>query len=289
MTTLTVPESAVDNAYDLARTRFDRIAARLSLDEATRTLLRTPLRELRVQIPIRMDDGRVRVFRGLRVQHNDARGPFKGGVRLSPTGSEDDVRALAMAMTWKCAIADLPLGGAKGWIACDPRSLSPREQEQICRGWVRQIAGNLGASVDVPAPDVMSSATHMAWMLDEYEVMRGSRVPGFVTGKPLALGGSAGRVEATGHGVVTALQRILGSEELGTARVSASIQGFGKVGQHACRRLVELGGIARAVSCWNHVDDVTARANHEGVSLRDAAYRVAISRVAEACSLRGWV
>src|SRR5687768_13360643 len=155
--TATAPELALDrdasNPYAAARLQFDRVADRLGLDRATRDLLRSPLREFRFQIPIRMDDGSRRVFSGMRVQHNDARGPSKGGIRFSPSGSADEVRALAMLMTWKCAIADLPLGGGKGWIDCDPRELSASEQERVCRGFVRQMAGNIGADIDVPAPD----------------------------------------------------------------------------------------------------------------------------------------
>ena len=243
----TAPLSAIQSA----RQQFDRIAERLGLDEATRDLLRSPQRELQFLIPVQMDKGNRRVFRGVRVQHNDARGPFKGGVRLSPRGHVDDVRALAMSMTWKCAIADLPLGGAKGWIECDPVALSLREQERLCRGWVRQIADNIGPDIDVPAPDMGSSAQHMAWMLDEFETIYRLRRPGVITGKPLSLGGSAGRVEATGHGVVTVLELMLHRLGLDVRGVTASVQGFGKVAQHAVRRFVALGGTVSAVSAWD--------------------------------------
>ena len=181
-----------DNGFAIARRQFDRIADRLRLDSATRDLLRSPLREHHFAIPIRMDDGTRRVFRGLRVQHNDARGPFKGGIRFHPSASADEVRALAMAMTWKTAVVDLPLGGAKGSIVCDPRELSDGEQERLCRGWVRQMARGLGPAIDVPAPDMMTSAKHMAWMLDEFEVIVGVKAPGCVTGKPLGRGGHSG-------------------------------------------------------------------------------------------------
>jgi glutamate dehydrogenase len=239
------------SANQIAQQQFDRIADRLGLDQATRDLLRSPRRELQFLIPVQMDDGTRRVFRGVRVQHNDARGPFKGGVRLSPRGEVDDVRALAMWMTWKCAIADLPLGGAKGWIECDPSSLSLHEQERLCRGWVRQIAGSLGPDIDVPAPDIASSAQHMAWMLDEFETIHGSRRPGFITGKPLSLGGSAGRVEATGRGVVTVLELMLDRLKLDARGITASVQGFGNVAQHAIRRFAAMGGTVSAVSAWD--------------------------------------
>jgi glutamate dehydrogenase (NAD(P)+) len=244
------------NPYETARRQFDRIADRLGLDGATRALLRAPMREIQVLIPVAMDDGSRRVFRGVRVQHNNARGPFKGGVRLSPVGDLGYVRALAMWMTWKCAIADLPLGGAKGWIECDPRTLSGGEQERLCRGWVRQVANVLGPDIDVPAPDTMSSAPHMAWMLDEFETLRGARRPGFITGKPMALGGSAGRIEAAGYGVVTALALMLQRLDLDWRDVTASVQGFGNVAQHAIRNLIARGGTVAAVSCWDRKEGV---------------------------------
>lgn len=255
-TSATRPIFDEPSAFAMARQQFDRAADRLGLDVATRDLLRSPMRELQFLIPVRMDNGTTRVFRGVRVQHNDARGPFKGGVRLSPDGSVEEVRALAMWMSWKCAIADLPLGGAKGWIECDPRTLSPREQEQLCRGWVRQLSGNVGPEIDVPAPDVMSTAQHMAWMLDEFETIHRSRRPGFITGKPLALGGSEGRAEATGHGAVTVLRLMLERLDLDPRKVSASVQGFGNVAQHAIRGFIALGGVVTAVACWDRKERV---------------------------------
>jgi len=255
-TRITPPPTHEAGIFDTARQQFDQVANRLGLDQATRELLRSPLREVRFLIPVQMDDGTRRVFRAVRLQHNDARGPFKGGFRLSLGGGVEEVRALAMLMTWKCAIADLPLGGAKGWIECDPSALSLHEQERLCRGWVRQLANNLGPDIDVAAPDMASSARHMAWMLDEFEVLRGSRRPGFITGKPLALGGSAGRVEATGHGVVTVLQLLLETLGLEPRGTIASVQGFGKVAQHAIRRFVALGGMVTAVSSFNPLERV---------------------------------
>jgi glutamate dehydrogenase (NAD(P)+) len=245
---------ASDHNFAVARTQFDRIADRLRLDGATRELLRSPMHEHHFAIPIRMDDGTRRVFRGMRIQHNDARGPFKGGIRFHPSASADEVRALAMAMTWKAAVVDLPLGGAKGAIVCDPPTLSDGEQERLCRGWVRQMARGLGPATDVPAPDVMTSAKHMAWMLDEFEVIVGAKAPGFVTGKPLGLGGSAGRTEATGYGVVLALHEALRRIGIRIEDTLASVQGFGKVAQHAARRYVALGGVLTAVSSWDRTD-----------------------------------
>lgn len=246
--------AALDNSFDVARAQFDRIADRLRLDAATRDLLRSPMREYHFAIPVRMDDGSRRVFRAVRVQHNDARGPFKGGIRFHPSAAADEVRALAMAMTWKTAVVDLPLGGAKGSVLCDPHELTEGEQERLCRGWVRQIARGLGPAIDVPAPDVMTSAKHMAWMLDEYEAIAGTKAPGFVTGKPLGLGGSLGRTEATGYGVVLALEEAMRHLGMPIQETSASVQGFGKVAQHAIRRFVALGGTVVAVSSWDRTD-----------------------------------
>jgi glutamate dehydrogenase len=231
--------------------QFDRAATRLRLGTGTSQLLRSPMRELRVAVPVRMDDGSTRVFEGIRVQHNDARGPFKGGIRFHPDADVDDVRALAMLMTWKCAVVDLPLGGAKGAVVCDPRRLSLAEQERLCRGWVRQMARNLGPALDIPAPDVMTSGQHMLWMLDEFETIVGAKVPAFITGKPLGLGGSPGRVEATGYGVISVLLEALHQLEIEPAGATASIQGFGNVAQHAAARFVEAGGVVTAVSSWD--------------------------------------
>jgi glutamate dehydrogenase (NAD(P)+) len=198
-----------------------------------------------------MDDGKAKVFRGFRVQHNDARGPCKGGIRFHPLETMDTVRALAMWMTWKCAVVDLPLGGAKGGVVCDPHNLSEREQEQICRGWVRQMAAKLGPQTDVPAPDVMTSAQHMLWMLDEFEGIRGAKLPGFITGKPVSVGGSLGRTEATGYGVMFAVREALKELNVRVADTTASVQGFGNVAQHAIRLYQQMGGTTICVSCWD--------------------------------------
>ena len=165
------------NSFQIAQTQFDKVAEYLGLDPATRELLRYPMREFHFAIPVRMDDGSTKIFRGFRVQHNDARGPGKGGIRFHPQETVDTVRALSMWMTWKCAVVDIPLGGAKGGVICDPHNLSAHEQEQICRGWVSQVARNVGPITDVPAPDVMTNAQHMVWILDEFEHIHGWPLP----------------------------------------------------------------------------------------------------------------
>jgi glutamate dehydrogenase (NAD(P)+) len=242
------------NAYDEAKAKFDKVAKKIGLDEATRNFLRQPMREYHFSIPVRMDDGSVKTFRGYRVQHNDARGPAKGGIRFHPMETIDTIRALAMWMTWKCAVVDIPLGGGKGGIICDPRGLTDREQEQLCRGWVRQIARDIGPCIDVPAPDVMTNAKHMLWMLDEYETIHGGRYPGFITGKPVGMGGSLGRKEATGFGVVYVLREALKELKINIKDTTASIQGFGNVAQHAAKLYQQLGGKIIAISSWDNDD-----------------------------------
>jgi len=243
--------------FAMAQKQFDDAAEILGLDGATRDLLRNPLREYSISIPVRMDDGTVKVFRGFRVQHNDARGPCKGGIRFHPQETLDTVRALAMWMTWKCAVVDIPLGGGKGGVICDPHNLTDHEEERVCRGWVRQLSRNIGPFTDVPAPDVMTSAQHMLWMLDEFETIQGVRQPGFITGKPVGMGGSLGRKEATGFGVVFALREALKEKDVRPSDTVASVQGFGNVAQYAIRLYQQLGGTVNTVSCWDQQDQTS--------------------------------
>ena len=242
------------NPYETAQQQFDSVAEKLNLDSATRELLRQPLREYHFLIPVKMDDGSVKVFKGFRVQHNDARGPGKGGIRFHPLETIDTIRALSLWMTWKCAVVDIPLGGAKGGVICDPRNLTEREQEQLCRGYVRQLARNVGPVTDVPAPDVMTNAKHMLWMLDEYETIFGGKYPGFITGKPVGMGVSLGRTEATGYGVIYVLREALKKLGIDFSNTTASFQGFGNVASHAVRLYQQLGGTIIAISCWNEAD-----------------------------------
>jgi glutamate dehydrogenase (NAD(P)+) len=245
------------NAFEMAQSQFDKSADILGLDLPTRDLLRWPLREYAFAIPVRMDDGKVRIFRGFRVQHNDARGPSKGGIRFHPQETIDTVRALSMWMTWKCAVVDIPLGGAKGGVICDPHNLSAREQEGICRGWVRQVAKNVGPTIDVPAPDVMTTPQHMLWMLDEWETIHGHRGPGFITGKPVGMGGSLGRTEATGYGVVFALREALAQLGLPIDKTRAAVQGFGNVSQYAIQLFTKMGGKVLSASSWDQAEQTS--------------------------------
>jgi len=193
------------------------------------------------------------VFFGYRVQHNDARGPSKGGIRFHPSETLDTIRALAMWMTWKCAVADIPLGGGKGGVAVDPATLTIGEKERLCRGWIDQIWKNIGPRQDVPAPDVGTTPQMMGWMMDEYTKLSGKYQPGVITGKPVGAGGSAGRTEATGFGVIYTLREAMEHLQLDPTNATASIQGFGNVAQYAALGFNQfLGGKVVAVSCWDH-------------------------------------
>lgn len=243
------------NPFESAQEQFDKAAELLNLDSGIRELLRQPMKEIHFTIPVKMDDGSTKVFKAFRIKHNTARGPAKGGIRFHPEETADTVRALAMWMTWKCAVVDIPLGGGKGGVICDPRQLSQTEQERLCRGYVRQLADQLGPNIDVPAPDVMTNAQNMLWMLDEYETITGGSYPGMITGKPVGMGGSLGRTEATGYGVIYVLNSYLKKTGIPIESTTASIQGFGNVAEHAARLYTELGGRVIAVSCWNQEDN----------------------------------
>jgi glutamate dehydrogenase (NAD(P)+) len=245
------------NAFEMAQQQFDGVAEKLGLDQAVRDLLRHPLREYHFLVPIRLDDGGYKVFQGYRVQHSDARGPCKGGIRFHPHETVDTVRALAMWMTWKTAVVDIPLGGGKGGVICDPHNLSDREQEALCRGWVRQVARNVGHEQDVPAPDVMTHGQHMLWMLDEFERIHGAKYPGFITGKPVGMGGSLGRTEATGYGVMYTVREAMKELGLDISKTAGAFQGFGNVSQFAVKLYRQYGGTPVCVSCWDQAEKTT--------------------------------
>ena len=244
-------DAASFNPYTDAQAEFDRLAELMGLDAPTRELLRNPAHEHRLTLPVRLDDGTVEVFHGFRVQHNDARGPAWGGVRFHPQETIDTVRALAMWTTWKTALVDLPLGGSMGGVVCDPHRLSTSEIERICRAWIRRVARTIGPRRDVPAPDVMTSGQHMTWMLDEYETLHGNRIPGAITGKTLGAGGSLGRLEAAGYGLVYNLREALKELGLEPGATTASVQGFGTVARHAIELYTQIGGTVTCVSSWD--------------------------------------
>jgi glutamate dehydrogenase (NAD(P)+) len=230
------------NPFKIAQAQLAEAAKIMGLEPAVHELLRWPLREFHVTLPVRMDDGTVKVFHGFRVQYNDSRGPTKGGIRFHPEETIDTVRALAAWMTWKTAVVDIPLGGGKGGIICNPKEMSMGELERLSRAYVRAIGHYIGEETDVPAPDVYTTPQIMAWMMDEYSVMRGYNVPGVITGKPLPLGGSAGRGDATAKGGMYTIReaaRLLGID-LGKATVA--VQGYGNAGQFAHKLMTGMFG-----------------------------------------------
>jgi glutamate dehydrogenase (NAD(P)+) len=221
------------NPFLIAQQQLDEAAALLKLDPAVHELLRWPVREMHVLIPVKMDDGRVKIFHGFRVQYNDARGPTKGGIRFHPEETIDTVRALAAWMTWKTAVMDLPLGGGKGGVICNPKEMSRGELERLSRGYIRALAHILGEEMDVPAPDVYTTPQIMAWMMDEYSVIRGYNVPGVITGKPLSLGGSQGRSDATARGGMYCIREAAEVRDVDLKGATTAIQGYGNAGQYA--------------------------------------------------------
>ena len=252
------------NAFHMAQQQFDHVADMLNLDPQVREMLRWPMREFKFMIPVRMDDGSKRVFFGYRIQHNDARGPAKGGIRFHPAETIDTVRALGMWMTWNCVVADIPLGGGKGGVAIDPSTLSVHEKEQLCRGWVDQMWRNIGPRQDVPAPDVGTTPQMMGWMMDEYSKLVGQYTPGVITGKPLGGGGSEGRTEATGYGVIYHVREAMKHLDMDPTKSWAAIQGFGNVAQYAAIGFIEiLGGKVACVSYWDREDHTSYTVSHK--------------------------
>jgi glutamate dehydrogenase (NAD(P)+) len=264
--------------FRLAVAQFDQAAEAMELDHNLRERLKLPERSLIVSVPIRMDDGRVEVYTGYRVQHDSSRGPTKGGIRYHPDVNLGEVAALAMWMTWKCALADLPYGGAKGGVAIAPKQLSRQELERLTRRYTAQIFPLIGPEKDVPAPDVGTDAQVMAWIMDTYSQQVGYSVPGVVTGKPLSIGGSLGREEATGRGVVYVTMEALRHLKLDIRNTTVAIQGFGNVGSHTARIMQESGTRVIAVSDVNggihnssglDIPELLTRYKTMGQSLRD--------------------
>lgn len=231
----------------ITRSQFDLAADLIDLEPHLRRILVTPFRTVTVEVPVRMDDGHIEVFRGYRIQHNGARGPCKGGIRFHPEADEHEVVGLATTMTWKTALLDVPFGGAKGGVQVNPRTLSPREYEAVTRQFTSRISIVLGPYRDIPAPDMGTNAQVMAWLLDEYSKRKGY-TPAVVTGKPIALGGSAGREEATGRGVVYIMEAYAADYGLPIKDGSVVIQGFGNVGAHLARLLAEHGARIIAIT-----------------------------------------
>jgi glutamate dehydrogenase (NAD(P)+) len=230
------------NPFKIAQAQLDEAASIMGLEPAVHELLRWPLREFHVTLPVKMDDGSVKIYHGFRVQYNDSRGPTKGGLRFHPDETIDTVRALAAWMTWKTAVVDIPLGGGKGGIICNPKEMSMGELERLSRAYIRAIGHYIGEETDVPAPDVYTTPQIMAWMMDEYAVMRGYNVPGVITGKPLALGGSAGRGDATARGGMYTIREAAKFLGIDLSKATVAIQGYGNAGQFAHKLVTELFG-----------------------------------------------
>jgi len=231
------------NPFEMAQAQLDDAAERLGLDEATHELLRWPMKEYQFTLPVRMDDGRVKIYRGYRVQYNWALGPTKGGLRWHPDETIDTVRALGAWMTWKCSVVELPLGGGKGGVTCNPKELSEAEKERLARAYIRAIWTHIGVDQDVPAPDVYTTPQIMAWMMDEYETLRGAHHPGVITGKPIVIGGSQGRGDATARGGIYVTREAAKVKGLELKGASMAVQGFGNAGQHAARLGQEVLGL----------------------------------------------
>ena len=262
--------NATTNAFTMAQQQFDQVAKQLNLDKQVGEFLRWPKREFHFRIPVRMDNGDIRMFIGYRVQHNDAIGPCKGGIRFHPSETIDTVRALATWMTWKCAVANIPLGGGKGGVIVDPATLTISEKERLCRGYIQQIWRNIGPRRDVPAPDVGTTPQMMGWMMDEYSKLAGEYTPGVITGKPVGGGGSVGRTEATGYGVIFAIREAMKKLNLNSSKCTAALQGFGNVSQYAAIGFSEiLKGKVVAVSYWDRMDRASYTVSKkEGIDAR---------------------
>ncbi len=263
-----VSSDSEHNPFRITQQQLDEAAKILKLDPAIHEMLRWPLRELHVTLPVRMDDGSVHVFHGFRVQYNDARGPTKGGIRFHQDETIDTVRALAAWMTWKCALVDIPLGGGKGGVICDPRQMSQGELERLSRAYIRQVGRILGMYNDIPAPDVNTNAQIMAWMVDEFAFMQGHNEFGVITGKPLALGGSLGRDDATGRGVSITVAEAAKKLGLNLDGARIVVQGFGNVGSHSAVllqrmgcKIIGVGDISGAFHNKNGIDAVALQAH----------------------------
>jgi glutamate dehydrogenase (NAD(P)+) len=249
------------NPFKIAQQQLDVTAARLGLDDATHELLRWPMHELKVTLPVKMDDGTTKIFHGFRIRYNTARGPAKGGIRWHPDETLDTVRALAAWMTWKTSVVDIPLGGGKGGIICNPKELSETEKERLARAYIRALARSLGVTRDVPAPDVYTTPQIMSWMMDEYETIVGESHPGVITGKPVAIGGSQGRMDATARGGIYVAREAAKAYNIQLRDQTLAIQGFGNAGQHAAL----LGGKLLGLKLVAATDSKGGVYNAEGI------------------------
>ena len=228
--------------FEATQAQLDEVAGILNLEPSIHAILREPMRELQVSIPVRMDDGQTKVFTGFRVQHNNARGPFKGGIRFHPDETIDTIRALAAWMTWKCAVVDIPFGGGKGGVICNPKEMSSGELERLSRGYIDAIWEFIGPDRDIPAPDVYTNPQIMGWMMDEYSRLRGYYIPEAITGKPLAIGGSLGRAGATARGGVYTIVEAARHLNIDLSAATVAVQGYGNAGSNVAILMREITG-----------------------------------------------
>jgi glutamate dehydrogenase/leucine dehydrogenase len=270
---MTMPIAATtENAYELALQNFDAAADAMGLDNDTRTMIKYPERVLMVSVPVRLDDGHIHRFEAYRVQHSSVRGPAKGGIRYHPQVTLDEVKALATWMTWKCAVVNIPFGGAKGGVTCDPKHLSQHELERITRRYTSAILPLIGPEQDIPAPDVYTNSQTMAWIMDTYSMTKGYAIPGVVTGKPLSLGGSLGRNEATGRGVFYTIQCACEHLHLPLKGATVVVQGYGNAGSIAAQLLEEAGAKIIAVS-----DSTSCIYNRNGLNVKEVMHLKALT------------
>src|SRR5919109_3530401 len=263
MTTVEAPPSHLrENPFDIAREQLRLVGETFGIDSNLIEVLGKCKKAVAVSIPTRMDDASIRVFEGFRVTHNVARGPSKGGIRYHPDVTLDEVKALAMWMTWKCALMNIPFGGAKGGVICYPKQLSRGELERLTRRYITEIINEIGPEKDIPAPDVGTDPTVMAWIFDTYSMNKGHSVLGVVTGKPLNVGGSLGRLEATARGALYTIQEAARKRELGLEGLRVAVQGFGNVGSYLAKFLAEQGSIVIAIS-----DSATGLHNPKGIDI----------------------
>ena len=233
---------ATQNPFEIAQIQLDIAAKKLNLDADVHAMLRVPMREMHVSLPVKMDNGKVKVFQGFRVQYNDARGPNKGGIRFHPEETIDTVRALSAWMTWKCAVVDIPLGGGKGGVICNPKEMSETELEKLSRAYIDAIGKFIGPDKDIPAPDVYTTPQTMAWMMDEFSKINGHYTPGVITGKPIALGGSQGRGDATARGGMYTVREAAKHLGIDLSKSKVAVQGFGNAGYFAALLVTKLFG-----------------------------------------------
>ncbi|HOV21745.1 MAG TPA: Glu/Leu/Phe/Val dehydrogenase [bacterium] len=230
------------NLFQMAQKQLDKSFEKLNLDTNIQSILRVPMKEIHISIPVKMDNGNINIFKGFRVQYNNALGPFKGGIRFHPNETIDTIKALSCWMTWKCAVANLPFGGGKGGVICEPRNMSDRELEKLSRGYIDLLSDEIGPEKDIPAPDVYTNSKIMGWMMDEFSKIKGVNSPGVITGKPICIGGSQGREDATARGAIYCVREASKYLNMDLSNTTVAISGYGNAGSHMAILMKEIFG-----------------------------------------------